>query len=1288
MVCCQTQIIGLSKSNELIFAMPYILYPCTNSEELFQAVLRNGQLSGLQLDFAHSRFEPQPRLLFQNNALGEWFKVRLAQEKGICMGLTIGHSKQILEHYLALFFPKLQINWGHADLVSLQVFHLLKNNEERNKYLPKVLEVLIQQLSKQKKAKRLSQIGYQDHFDNALEQHLWKFSQQVAQLFLSYDHYRRELQEALNPNVGYGPNEQLDKAFHDGMAVKAETWQQNLWHKIQQYQGLHWHGQLIEKVLAEKLNPFGNGKQDIDYQATIEPLYIIGSGFISAQQLTFYSYLSQFTDVYQYWLTPTEFPSELCNQTAQMFWGQRAYDAQQLSQAMGNLPKSLWLENSLHSAALLHHIPRITWQSYPQQKSNPPKSLLELVQHKLRYCTIIEPEMQSSYSPNKPIAIDNSIRYFACSNRRREVEVLKDQILASLDANPDWQLNDIAVLAPDINDYQILIQSVFQKNGVLLNYNFIDLNSSNGLLSPYFSAFNMLLGFKHFTMLDEWLNFLENPCVRANEFLQAKPQHFWLKVLRYWQFNLSGEHGVDRGIWQKARERLLHDYLWDYGGHQLSFGLNQQLSFDQSEAVLLGEVLGVIFELEQSLQRLHNGNRSISEWVRLLEDLQDKFLCCHNQSHRSDRDILNKSLRNFLAIEESLRKGQPNQSGKLEKSGKTSEAMPLRFPFSVMQNLLQDKLEQSFSFKGYYLTQGITCASLQPYRSVPFRMICVLGLDEKSFPRSSMPLRFDLCSSLPQHVSRQAQEQHMFAELLISARERLLLFYPNSDTVKGNEKSPSASLYELCYFIAQILGQEQEIVWQQLLQVQPLFPFDRCYFHSAEYFSYNSSHYREFLALQRSYQPSPLAEIGHKLPFLEVKGLANSEHSRTEEPLFTCDLQEVIAVISDAPAYFWQSYSGLKPWYDQDELPLLEQLSPSASNAYGKAKSLGARLSCASLEPLKYAKWQQQLWRDPEYLLAIFQLSEPDLRSFLEREGALGNQLFSEQQWQSLKQGRNVLKKQLESVESWPSWETVCRIRQYSISLQIDLNLASVGSERTLRSERIAKAGDTISRYGAFLLPALAVEFGQDGAFVLLEAHIPRLWLTGQRIICWNQSPFGLPPQLYSLLHYQLFVYLRQNPLFSGYTELLQLEWLYSGELYTNQQNFCTAQTMPTLKDYIWLVAQARCGALPLSMEFLNSISKKGKLKVQLSRFQETYQEACQSGDTPAMPENTKAIEPLVEGLQLELYQQWHAYLQTIIQPPSTNTNEALTHLAIDFGSRPLQQPRFWLLLHELLCHI
>ena len=1255
--------------------MPYILRPCTNSEELFQAVLDHSPLPGLQLDFIHSKFQLQPRLLFQNNALGEWFKVRLAQEKGICIGLTIGYSEEILEHYLGLFFPELEPNWVHADLVSLLVFHVLQDSKERSKYLPKALWDLTQQLEAKKyKQDKQGPQSYRDDFASAVEQHLWNFAQEVAQLFLSYDQYRRELQEVLNPNNQEKPEQQQDRQSSEEIGetkiqaeAKAEAWQQNLWHRVQQYQGFHWRGQSIEKILNEKLCP---------HRVETEPLYIIGSGFISAQQQAFYSYLSQFTQVYHFWLTPTEFPLQLCQQAAQMFWGQSPYSEQELSEAMGGLPQALWLENNLHSAALLHHIPDVTWQPYPQQENHsqkdPPSSLLELVQRRLRYCIQKQDEPQSDCKPTELPSSDDSIRYFACSDKRREVETLKDQILASLDANPDWQLNDVAVLAPDINDYQVLIQSVFQQSGVALNCNFIDLNSSNSLLSPYFSAFHMLLSFRRFTMLDEWLKFLENPCARVNELVQTKPQHFWLKILRYWQFSLGGDNPA-ADIWQTARERLLHDYLHDYGGNNHA-PLNQQLSLDQSEAMLLAELLDHILGLQKELQKLNNKNRTITEWVSLLEGLQDRFLCCHKKIHHNHRDIINRTLRNFLNIEKSLHKGQSNPSAEKEEK-------PLSVPFSVIQNLLQHKFEQNFSFKGRYLTQGITCASLQPYRSVPFRMICVLGFDEKSFPRSSTPLRFDLCSSLPQHLSRQAQEQHIFAELLISARERLLLFYPNRDREKGNEQSPSASLYELAYFIAKITGQAEEEVWQQLLQVQPLFPFERCYFDSAEFFSYSHSHYLEFLALQDSYKPS-------KSVYPEPKELAlwleQESNSRLKDFLFNCDLQEIMAVLGDAPAYFWQRYSGLSPYTYQTELPFSEQLSPSA-NMYGRPKNLGMQLAYASLEPLKYAKWQQQLWREPEFLLAALQLDGqlggPDLRSFLQREGALGSPLFCEQQWQSLKQGRDLLNKQLGGVEHWPGWEAICGMRQYSLSL-----LASGTSGRTLRSERAAKGSNTISRYGAFLLPALAVEL-TDGAFALLEAHIPRLWLTGQRIIGWNQSPFGVPPKLYSLLQHKLFVSLRQFPLLNGYTELLQLEWPYSTnpqELFVAEHRLELDQAIPTLRDYIWLVAQARCGALPLSLGFLDFIPKRGTFNQQLSHFKEDYQEICQAGTNPTIANNTEAIEPLVKELQQGLYQLWHGYIQSLDQQQK-QTDEALTYLAIDFNSKPLQQPRFWLLFHELL---
>ena len=433
--------------------MSYHLYPCTNSEELFQAVLQNGTDIGLHVNFGQNLFQPKPLLLFQNNALGEWFKVHLAQQKGISIGITINHSKEVLEHYLSLFFPERQEpNWVRADIISLRIFQWLRNCPEPEQYLPKAL-----------RRQETHLISNREIF----ELHLWGLAQKMGELFLHYDQYRKELQKSLHitNSEAYSGDMELKNP------PKAEKWQQNLWHQVGQWTDLDWHGKQIEKIINQKLCP----------RDSIEPLYIIGSGFLNAQQLNFYHYLSQFIPVKHFWLTPTLFPLKLRQDLGQILWGSESQDPmahrQSYEHFYNNLdkhPQTLWLENSLHSAALLSHISQIEWQTNVPMVPRKPKLLLQLIQQKLRHCYDPTPTPNIETGPN--IILDPSISYFACANRRREVEVLKEQIVANLDTNPDWQLNDIAILAPDINQYQSLIHSIFQKEGLPLTCNFIDLS--------------------------------------------------------------------------------------------------------------------------------------------------------------------------------------------------------------------------------------------------------------------------------------------------------------------------------------------------------------------------------------------------------------------------------------------------------------------------------------------------------------------------------------------------------------------------------------------------------------------------------------------------------------------------------------------------------------------------------------------------------------------------------------------------------------------------------------------
>ncbi len=1344
----------------------YTVYPCTNSEQLLQTVLqsRRSGAQGLQLDLERSQFVRPPRLLLQNNALGEWFKVCVARHQGLSLGLELGHSKEVLEHYLSYFFPRLQVrqmgssspqpNWIHADIVSLILFHLLESCRFAilEKYLPKALLQTLELL-------RARDLGRE-----VQERHIWGFAQNLAQLFVAYDGYRAELRQALQ-----NPPAEKDVLFEDRTkrdtepeelenTLQAESWQRRLWHRVQRLtqDGFCWHGELIGQVLAQGLLPRDQNGQSLQP----ESLYIIGSGFLSAQQLSFYIYLSQFTEVKHFWLTPALLPPELREYAARLL--QNGKPLGHTTDELGNLPQSLWLENSLHSAALLSRDARVQWQDSAPPQTAAKLSLLDYVRRQLRDCVELQepPELKKEASHGAEVQLhDESILFLACSDKRREVEVLKDHILASLDANSDWSLNDIAILAPDINEYQALIQSIFLKSGgdYRLDCNFIDLSAKGGglqrsgvaaSLSEYFAAFEMLLGlgqsalqntgqntgqsvsssagtdsiaqpagiFPFSFALDECLRYLENPCVQMSQLLQSKPNGFWRKVLRHWKSNWGlqsqkARPGSNDAAWPGVLRQFVRDYLggWSQameiddgplGGTGLA-GLCQQLSLGQDDAELLAALLQNILRLHERLASLPQ-RATISEWVALLESLQDEFLLCRAEAHYSDcsdRRSIDTSLRNLLAIEDSLSRGLGAKQNGAKYKGKSWRQ--INFPFSVLQELLRQKLAQNFSFKGRYLTQGINCASLQPYRSVPFRMICVLGFNERSFPRSSTPLRFDLCARLPQHLSRESQEQHIFAELLLSARERLLFSYQNRDLSSGSVCNPSSSLHDLCHFIARQTQREEGEVWRALHREQPLFPFARDYFVSTPaapgLFTYSRSAYEQYRALERSYRPAK-----RRGPVT-----ISTNHSMS---LLRCDIRELELFLCDAPTYFWQHYSGLAPVNSWAERSLSESFFQ------------GEQLSAECLVPMKYAKWQRELWNDVDYFLQLSRFcalnladgaklvtaAEPEmpgaegLREFLRSEGLLGAELFRQEQWQNLFGGLQSLVQQLQKKlidpGLWPGWPAFWRKPQYSILLRETTQVSAELTEQ-LPEEFMGRmlGSEGPGRHAAYSLPALRMELdigrgagANNSALALVNGEAFALWWEGESLLCWNQIRYGVPAKLHGLLQKKLFSDLRQSfpQYFGRLTKLLQLDWDLQGgvtldSFVLGEANGHAAGNLSSLRDYIWLLWRGRCEALPLSGGFLAQLKQAKDFAVQLAEF------AC--------IKDLAMQESFCHRLQAALCEQWQEYLQDLLKAEwnlakgnykhmkSEEDLEAWEHVSVNFDCLTLRQPRFWLLLHELL---
>lgn len=99
---------------------------------------------------------------------------------------------------------------------------------------------------------------------------------------------------------------------------------------------------------------------------------------------------------------------------------------------------------------------------------------------------------------------------------------------------------------------------------------------------------------------------------------------------------------------------------------------------------------------------------------------------------------------------------------------------------------------------------AVTVSSLSSLRGVPFRVICVLGMDDGVLPSLARADEFDLMAAFPQPGDRQRRddERNLFLDLILSARDTVLLGYTGRNIRDNAELPPSALVAELLDHLA------------------------------------------------------------------------------------------------------------------------------------------------------------------------------------------------------------------------------------------------------------------------------------------------------------------------------------------------------------------------------------------------------------------------------------------------------------------------------------------------------
>jgi exodeoxyribonuclease V gamma subunit len=452
-------------------------------------------------------------------------------------------------------------------------------------------------------------------------------------------------------------------------------------------------------------------------------------------------------------------------------------------------------------------------------------SLLEAVQADILHLRHGDGDKKPCQADREP---DLSLQIHACHSPMREIEVLYDQLLDLLNGDPLLQPRDILVLTPDIDTYAPYIQAVFgapEDGAHRLAFSIADRKPVQG--SPLVLAFSQLLEMNQSRFqASELLALLEAGALRtAFDLTEEDLQHIgqWVSDTRIrWGLDAAskspwGLPATEENTWQAGLDRLLLGYAVPSEHKVLFQHILPAGGAEGSNAETLGHLMRFM-ETLQRWQRTAGQTRPLSEWALYLLQLLDDFF---EPGPTDERDL---QLLRRLATD----------MRHYSQSAQADEAVGIE----VVRGYLKRRLDEERAVGGF-ISGGITFGALLPMRSIPAKVICLLGMNYDLFPREDRPLGFDLMAANPRigDRSRREDDKYLFLEALMSARQTFYLSYVGFDIQDNAPLPPSVLVSELIDYIdeAYCIGEGALITFHRLQA------FSSAYFigRDQRYFSYS-----------------------------------------------------------------------------------------------------------------------------------------------------------------------------------------------------------------------------------------------------------------------------------------------------------------------------------------------------------------------------------------------------------------------------------------------------------------
>lgn len=607
-------------------------------------------------------------------------------------------------------------------------------------------------------------------------------------------------------------------------AQEGDAWQAALWRQLISDQGSHWVR--LQQALFDY-----SGERPTGLPCR---LFLFGVPTLSPGYLQILQWLGQWTDIHLLLLNPCE-----------THWADIVDRQTLVREALKAGGAELYLELGNPLLASLGRQGRDFFAAINEMDPGSEESFVDpgedCLLHRLQQ-QVLRLEQPESLE----LTPDDSIKFHLYHSPMREVEGLYDQLLEMFEKRPDLTPADVLVMTPDIETYAPLIEAIFgvPDDRPPIPFGISDLAPSgrNSIVSAFLELLEMPASRYGVNSL---LRFLEVPAIQQRfglDEIALEAVTEWIDAahIRWGRdgpskstFNLPNEPA---NTWRAGLEQLLLGFAMPAQSQELWRGIAPLGVVEGSDAQWLAGLLEFcesLFGLEEQLCVAHD----LRAWGELLSKLLDDFFHA-DPAAELPLQQLRGGIRQLL--EEGIGAGYTGT---------------LNLP------LLRQLLRQIFSRPSTqgFLAGGVSFCALAPMRSLPFRVICLIGMNEDSFPRQAPQLGFDLMSRQFRFGdrSRRADDRYLFLETLISARQSLYISHVGRNIRDNSPLPPSVLVDELRDYLRAQIGEEG---LSRLTRIHPLQSFSRDYFLPEKGLVCYSSRLHEAATLvgQGDAQPSPL----------------------------------------------------------------------------------------------------------------------------------------------------------------------------------------------------------------------------------------------------------------------------------------------------------------------------------------------------------------------------------------------------------------------------------------------